>query len=122
MKPIKKFSLTEIKVQSFITNLEPSSQLTIAGQKGEAALTSAVVSATTAVPTGQTTVVVGITCAVKSYLEENESFTVGDKASELVCGDSNNIYCNGIQTKDFVGCVAVSIGGGALACISAAVC
>ncbi|MBN8702712.1 MAG: pinensin family lanthipeptide [Bacteroidetes bacterium] len=122
MKPSKKLSLKEIEVKSFITNLETKESTTINGAKGEIALASAVVSATTAAPTGQTTVAVGITCAIKTYLDENETFTIGDNASKNVCGDSNNIYCNGIQTKDIAGCLALSMLGGQLACVSANVC
>lgn len=107
MKTIKKLSLTEIKVESFVTSLNKNEKETVNGGLAVAV----------------TTVIVGITlveCSANPRFCVPETVTV--EISNAACTDSQNMYCNGIQTKDVAGCLGVSLAGGPLGCVSAFIC
>ncbi|MBN8703177.1 MAG: pinensin family lanthipeptide [Bacteroidetes bacterium] len=117
MKTTKKLSLGEIKVESFVTSLKANERETINGGEAKpmvAQYASALVGTLTAVPTAQpATPGLGASCAVANLVEANDAWTVGERASDLLCGNSRNFYCESVLN----GCGSIQ----AILCISAAV-
>ncbi|MBN8701898.1 MAG: pinensin family lanthipeptide [Bacteroidetes bacterium] len=101
MKSTKKLSLNEIKVESFVTSINVKEKETINGGEAKPMMgqyASALVGTLTAVPTAQpATPGLGASCAVATLMEQNDTFTIGHGASQLLCTDSNNLFCQTVR-------------------------